>query len=143
VALGLEGRPVLAVVDVEALHAAIATLGPSTAPVLPRFPAVTRDLAVVVGEGSEVGAVAETLAAAGGARVEEVRLFDIYRGAPVPPGHKSLAFRVVYRDPDATLTDESVDGLHAGLVRAAQARFGAAPRGAVDEAAGPPTRPSK
>ncbi len=124
-ALALEGRPVIATLEVEVLRRAILGLGPVHAHALPRFPAVTRDIAVVVPEAREAGEVALALRAAGGAVVEQVRLFDIYRGVPVPEGHKSLAFHVVYRVADATLTDETVDGLHASLVRAAEERFGA------------------
>jgi phenylalanyl-tRNA synthetase beta chain len=128
-ALRLEGRPVFASLDVERMREAIRARGDVRAPTLPRFPAVTRDLAVVVPEAREAGAVVRALAEAGGPLIEGVRLFDIYRGVPVPEGHKSLAFRVVYRDPDTTLTDERVDGVHAALVRAAAERFGAELRG--------------
>lgn len=124
-ALGLEGRPVFATLDVETLRLAISSAGGARAAALPRFPAVTRDLAVVVPEAREAGEVARALSDAGGPLVEWVRLFDIYRGVPVPDGHKSLAFRVVYRDAEATLTDETVDGVHAALVRAASEKFGA------------------
>ena len=128
-ALGLEGRPVFATLDVEALRKVIAETGGLRAVALPRFPAVTRDIAVVVREAREAGEVEHALAVAGGPLVERVRLFDIYRGVPVPDGHKSLAFRVVYRDVEATLTDETVDSLHAALVRAAAIEFGAELRG--------------
>jgi phenylalanyl-tRNA synthetase beta chain len=63
-----------------------------------------------------------------GELAERVQLFDIYRGAPVPEGHKSLAFHVVYRDPRATLTDKLVDETHARVTRAAEERFAAAVR---------------
>lgn len=124
-ALGLEGRPVFGTLDVETLRQTISATGGARAAALPRFPAVTRDLAVVVPEAREAGEVARALAEAGGPLIERVRLFDIYRGVPVPDGHKSLAFRVVYRDAEATLTDETVDGIHAALVRAASEKFGA------------------
>ena len=54
---------------------------------------------------------------------EAVTLFDLYRGEPVPAGHKSLAFHVVYRDPEATLTDKRVDEVHARVTQAAEKRF--------------------
>ena len=54
---------------------------------------------------------------------ESVRLFDLYRGDQIPEGHRSLAFRVTYRDPEATLTDKRVDKVHASLARLASDRF--------------------
>jgi phenylalanyl-tRNA synthetase beta chain len=95
---------------------------------LPRFPSATRDLAVVVGEAVPAGDVGDALRAAAGHTCEAVALFDLYRGDPVPAGYKSLAFHLVYRDPEATLTDKVVDELHAKVVRAAEERFGGSVR---------------
>jgi len=126
--LGLEGEALHADLDVAEIGSLVAARGPSLAVDIARFPSVTRDLAVVVGEATEAGAVAEALAVAGGKLVEDVRLFDIYRGNPVDEGHKSLAFHVVYRDPAATLTDKIVDKAHAQVVKAAERSFGASVR---------------
>jgi len=60
-----------------------------------------------------------------GGLAEDVRLFDIYRGAPVAEGCKSMAFHVVYRDTEGTLTDRRVDQVHEQLVKAAEKSFGA------------------
>jgi phenylalanyl-tRNA synthetase beta chain len=95
----------------------------------PRFPASARDLAIVVDEASEAGAVASVLRAAGGVLVEAVELFDLYRGGQLPAGKKSLAFRLTYRDPEATLTDQRVDEAHARVVAEARERFSADLRG--------------
>jgi phenylalanyl-tRNA synthetase beta chain len=95
---------------------------------LPRFPASSRDLAIVVDESSEAGAVAAVLREAGGALVEAVELFDLYRGGQLETGKKSLAFRVTYRDPEATLTDARVDDAHARVVEQARSRFAASLR---------------
>jgi phenylalanyl-tRNA synthetase beta chain len=84
-----------------------------------------RDLAVIVDEAISAAEVAETLRKAAGGLAEAVQLFDLYRGAPVPAGKKSLAFRLVYRDPEATLTDKRVDSAHAAVIAAAEQRFGA------------------
>jgi phenylalanyl-tRNA synthetase beta chain len=127
-ALELLGRPIWALLDVPALANALTVVGPPNATPLPRFPAATRDLAVVVPEAVPAGEVAEALRAAAGPLAERVSLFDLYRGEPVPAGHKSLAFHVVYRDPEATLTDKAVDAAHAAVARAAEARFGASLR---------------
>ncbi|MBI4297251.1 MAG: phenylalanine--tRNA ligase subunit beta [Chloroflexi bacterium] len=70
---------------------------------LPRFPGVLRDIALVVAESVSHAQVKAIIASS--PLVAEVSLFDVYVGAPVPPGHKSLAYRVVYRAAERTLTD--------------------------------------
>lgn len=90
---------------------------------LPRFPASARDLALVVPETVEAAAVARGLREAGGALVEEVELFDLYRGEQLAPGTKSLAFRVRYRDPEATLTDARVEEAHRRVLAEAERTF--------------------
>jgi phenylalanyl-tRNA synthetase beta chain len=127
-AFDLQGRPVALVLEVAPLLAAAQARGVASAAALPRFPASTRDLAVVVAEAVSAGEVSEALRSAAGELAERVALFDIYRGAPVPEGHKSLAFHVVYRDPAATLTDKRVDEVHARVSAQAEARFGGAVR---------------
>jgi phenylalanyl-tRNA synthetase beta chain len=122
--LELEGRPVWAVIEIDSLTDAIRELGPPRIVPLPRFPSATRDVAVVVAEPLAAGEVADALLNAAGPQAEAVTLFDIYRGDPVPSGQKSLAFHVVYRDPEATMTDKLVDELHARVVRVAEQRFG-------------------
>lgn len=121
----LTGRAIFAELDVTALCDASVRVGLPRAVALPRFPAAIRDLAVVVAETQTAGSVEAVLREAGGALVEDVSLFDIYRGEPIASGSKSLAFRVVYRDATATLTDKVVEKTHAALVRAAADRFGA------------------
>jgi phenylalanyl-tRNA synthetase beta chain len=79
---------------------------------LPRFPAVTRDLAVVVEESFQAGEIVEEIRALANPQIESVRLFDCYRGAPIPAGKKSLAYSIAYRDPERTLTDAEVNAIH-------------------------------
>ena len=83
-----------------------------------RHAGVERDLAVVVAEEVEAGAVAATLAAAGGSLVRGVTLFDVYRGAPLEPSEKSLAWRLAVRADDRALDDGEVDELMGRLVAA-------------------------
>jgi phenylalanyl-tRNA synthetase beta chain len=83
---------------------------------LPRYPAVTRDLAVVVDEPVAAGDILQALWKANEGWIKEIRLFDLYRGNPVPPGRKSLAFRLVYQKEDRTLTDREVNEFHQKLV---------------------------
>jgi phenylalanyl-tRNA synthetase beta chain len=90
-----------------------------------RFPAVIRDLAVLVDEGVPAQALLDALSGARRELVQEVRLFDLYRGEGVRKGKKSLAFRVVMQDTAKTLTDAEVDAAMADLEQLLTARFGA------------------
>lgn len=76
---------------------------------LPRFPAITRDLAVVVKDELFVGQLMDTIKQKGGEYLENVSLFDVYKGAQVPEGMKSIAFALSFRASDRTLTDEDVN----------------------------------
>jgi len=121
----LQGRPIYATVDLEALMRAIDRIGVRQIRALSRFPAMIRDLAVVVSEQLPVGEVVPVIREAAKGLAEEVTLFDVYRGAPVQEGKKSLAFRVVYRDPTATLTDSRVEKIHAQVILATEKHFDA------------------
>jgi phenylalanyl-tRNA synthetase beta chain len=90
---------------------------------LPRFPAVTRDLAVVVDEAFQAGEVVEEVRALEEPQIESVRLFDCYRGAPIPAGKKSLAYTIAYRSPERTLRDDDVNALHARVLDRLISRF--------------------
>jgi len=103
-----------------------ARLVPAYRPI-PRFPAVLRDLAVVVAE--EVQAATVLAAVREEPLVEEAILFDVYRGEPLPPGRKNLAMAIRYRAADRTLTDAEADGAHGRIVERLRAR-GAELRGA-------------
>jgi len=89
-----------------------------------RHAGVERDLAVVVAEGLDAGAVATTLHAAGGSLVRELTLFDVYRGAPLGPSEKSLAWRLAVRADDRSLDDGEVEALFGRLVEAVAAAHG-------------------
>jgi phenylalanyl-tRNA synthetase beta chain len=92
---------------------------------LPRFPAVTRDLAVVVDEGIPAGDVEQAVREAAGDLAEDVKTFDRFQGGSVPVGRSSLAFHVVYRAGDRTLTDSEVDARHAHVLAEIEKRFDA------------------
>ncbi len=102
-----------------------------TGPALPqyaaiaRFPAATRDVALVVKDEIKAGEVESAVRAAAGPLAEGVQLFDRFVGGQIPAGSSSLAFHVVYRAPDRTLTDAEVDAAHANVVKAVSERFGA------------------
>jgi phenylalanyl-tRNA synthetase beta chain len=90
-----------------------------------KFPAVIRDLAVVVAEGVPADAMLEALRGAHPGLVQEVRIFDLYRGESVGKVGKSLAFRVVMQDTAKTLMDAEVDAAMAQLAQLLRDRFGA------------------
>lgn len=92
---------------------------------IPRFPAATRDVALVVKDGVAAGEVERAVREAAGKLAEDVRIFDRFVGGQVPAGCSSLAFHVVYRAPDRTLTDAEVDAAHANVVKTVGERFGA------------------
>ncbi|MBE6672682.1 MAG: phenylalanine--tRNA ligase subunit beta [Ruminococcaceae bacterium] len=76
---------------------------------LPKYPATSRDFAFLCDESMEVGTIEEVMRRAGGKTVEDVKLFDVYRGKQVPEGKKSVAFNVTMRLTDRTMTDEDAD----------------------------------
>ena len=76
---------------------------------LPRFPAVNRDLALLCSSDVPVGDLIEIIKNSGGKLLENVSLFDIYEGEQIPAGKKSLAFNLVLRSKEGTLTDEQIE----------------------------------
>ena len=76
---------------------------------LPKFPAVTRDLAIVVDKSIPAGEIEKLISQRGGKLLEEYKLFDYYDGPQVPQGKKSLAYALSFRDNEKTLTDEDVN----------------------------------
>jgi len=93
---------------------------------VPRFPAVARDLAFVVEAAVPAEKLLEEIRGADTAKLlENVTLFDVYRGAPVPEGRKSVAFGLSLRAPDRTLTDAEADSLCSAIRDRLKARLGA------------------
>jgi len=120
--LDLEGSIYVFHLSLAALAQAAAT--PLYTP-LPRYPAVFRDIALVLAEGVPAAQVTEALYRFGAPWLVEARLFDVYSGDQVPPGKRSLAFRLSYRDPERTLTDDLVNPHHQALVQALTEDLGA------------------
>jgi phenylalanyl-tRNA synthetase beta chain len=92
---------------------------------VPRFPPVRRDLAFIVDAGVPAGAMLAALEEAGGSTVESAALFDLHTGPPIPAGRKSLAFSVVFRAPDRTLTDAEAERAVSAIVARLAEAFGA------------------
>ena len=91
---------------------------------VPAWPAAERDVALILPSGVKSGDVEAALASAAGKLLERLWVFDEYRGAPLPPGERSVAWRLVFRADGRTLKDEEVDKALAKAVRAAEERYG-------------------
>ena len=78
---------------------------------LPKYPAVSRDLALICEEAVTVAQVEDVIAASAGKLLRKIQLFDIYRGVGVPQGKKSMAFSLELRADDRTLTDADSEGV--------------------------------
>ncbi|WP_124726975.1 phenylalanine--tRNA ligase subunit beta [Staphylospora marina] len=92
---------------------------------IPRYPAVTRDLAVVVDQDVPAGDLEAGIRKVAGELLESVALFDVFSGERIGEGKKSVAFSLVYRAKDRTLTDEEVQEVHDRMVRHLEEEYGA------------------
>ncbi len=92
---------------------------------LPKYPAVSRDIAVVCDEALTVAELTACIQKAGGKLLREVRLFDIYRGKGIEDGKKSTAFSLTLRADDRTLTDADSDGVISAVLKALESELGA------------------
>ena len=92
---------------------------------LPKFPSVTRDIAVVVEEKVGAGAMMDAIRRAAQKTLEDVKLFDIYRGDRLGAGVKSVAYSITLRAADRTLTDEEINATMDKVLRALKEQFGA------------------
>lgn len=92
---------------------------------LPKFPAVTRDIALLVEDEVLVEQIEDTIRKAGGNYVETVKLFDVYKGKQIPEGKKSIAYAIAYRDESKTLTDKEVNKVHDKILKALEFKLGA------------------
>ncbi|MEU7868453.1 phenylalanine--tRNA ligase subunit beta [Dactylosporangium sp. NPDC049140] len=124
--LDLPRRTVAMEIDLDALPIP----GVWIAPRLSSFPTALIDVAVVVDAATPAGAVGAALAEGAGPLLESVRLFDVYAGAQLGEGRKSLAYKLTFRAPDRTLTGEEALAARDAAVAVAADRFGAVLRGA-------------
>lgn len=95
---------------------------------LPVFPPVLRDIAILVPEEVPVGQLFDTIREVGGEWIESVQLFDRYTGSHIPEGLHSLAFSLVFRSRERTLTDEEVNQRVEQIFQALETRHGAVAR---------------
>ncbi|MCR5649265.1 MAG: phenylalanine--tRNA ligase subunit beta [Oscillospiraceae bacterium] len=92
---------------------------------LPRFPAVFRDLAVVCPDEVTVASLGNCIAEAGGKLLRLVEFFNVYKGAPIPAGSKSVAFSLEFRDDARSLTDADIDPALANILKKLEEKLGA------------------
>jgi phenylalanyl-tRNA synthetase beta chain len=96
---------------------------------LPRFPAVQRDLAVVVSTELSADEVSRAILEGADPILRRANLFDVYSGDQIGAGRKSLAYTLLYQADDRTLTDEEVQSLHERILARLRQRFAAEVRG--------------
>ncbi|MEH7248793.1 phenylalanine--tRNA ligase subunit beta [Neobacillus niacini] len=96
---------------------------------IPRFPSITRDIALVVDKETVAGVLKDIIQGAGGKLLKEVNVFDLYEGDRMEEGKKSIAYSLKYMDPERTLTDEEVTKVHTQVLEALKTQAGAVLRG--------------
>jgi phenylalanyl-tRNA synthetase beta chain len=96
---------------------------------IPRFPSISRDIALVVDKETASSALKDIILTAGESLLKDVHVFDLYEGEHMEEGKKSLAFSLKYMDPERTLTDEEVTKVHGKVLLALQEKSGAVLRG--------------
>lgn len=123
--LGVPARTAVAELDLDAL---LKRAVPPRAPVFSTYPVAKEDVALVVDADLPAAELAATLREGAGALCEQVRLFDVYTGAQVEEGKKSLAFALRFRAPDRTLTEAETGEARDAAVALAAQRHGAVQR---------------
>jgi phenylalanyl-tRNA synthetase beta chain len=106
-----------------------ATENVSYAPIA-KYPYIDRDVALIVDESVSAATIIEKVRAYSSDLIEEVSIFDFYKGKNIPEGKKSLAFTVRYRAADRTLTDAEIEELHRAIVNSVTEKTGGTVRGA-------------
>jgi phenylalanyl-tRNA synthetase beta chain len=92
---------------------------------IPRFPAIYRDITLIIDRGIETQTVLQAIDDIGENLVERLHLFDVFEGDPIAAGKKSVSFRVTYRSSTKTLEDDDVNDLHRAITEKLLHAFGA------------------
>jgi len=114
---------VLLLLEVDAVVTA-ATAKRSFTP-LPKFPSITRDIAVILDENIPVGQIERILRKKGGKYLESFSLFDVYIGKQVGDSKKSVAYNLVFRSPERTLADADIQAAYTAILAALEKELGA------------------
>jgi phenylalanyl-tRNA synthetase beta chain len=124
-AFDLSSSVMIAELHVAELQRALGELSECRAPLeLPKYPAVLRDVSLVVPELVQAGQLVQVVREVQDSRVQDVRVVDVYQGVPIDPSKKSVTLRVSYRDATRTLRDSDVDALHGSLLQRLQSAIG-------------------
>lgn len=92
---------------------------------IPKYPSMTRDIALVVDKTVAAGDMKQVIVEAGGKLLRDVSIFDLYEGERMEPGKKSVAYSIRYFDPERTLTEEEVTKVHNKVLQAVAEKFNA------------------
>ena len=95
---------------------------------LPKYPAVTRDLAVVVKDEVTAYQLMAEIKVQGGGLLKDIEIFDLYKGNQIQEGYKSIAFSLVFQAQDRTLTDAEINEIHGNIQKALADKFAASLR---------------
>ncbi|QTA91585.1 phenylalanine--tRNA ligase subunit beta [Desulfonema magnum] len=82
---------------------------------IPRYPSTSRDVTMIVNKDTEAGSILEGVRKINEALVEDLYLFGVYEGNPVPEGNKSVSFRITYRSSEETLEDDVINNIHKNI----------------------------
>jgi phenylalanyl-tRNA synthetase beta chain len=120
---GIEDRVYVAEIDLKVLFGASKL--DRKYKTLPKFPAVTRDIAMLISDEVTVADIENIIRKSGKELIENVKLFDVYKGKQIPEGQKSVAYSLSYRAENRTLKDEEVNKVHDNIVKALGDKLGA------------------
>jgi len=118
---GIKEKVYIAELDFEKLSVCIPKKKPFSP--LPKFPPVDRDIAIMVDEDILSEKIRDKIRMVGGNLIQDLILFDIYRGKQISPGKKSLAYSIRYRSQDKTLTDEEVEEIQHKVISGLEESF--------------------
>lgn len=116
-------RVYIAVLDVEAMIDAANMV--SVYKALPKFPAVTRDISMVINEDVFVKEIENVIKKKGGKLLETINLFDVYQGSQIEKGFKSVSYSITFRAPDRTLVDDDVNSVMKKILSTLESELGA------------------
>lgn len=91
---------------------------------IPKYPSIERDIAFIMDESIEAGIIQAGIEKVGAPLVKHVHIFDVYQGENLPDDKKSVAYRLVYRDNEKTLTDEEIDASYQQIIKTINASYG-------------------
>jgi phenylalanyl-tRNA synthetase beta chain len=92
---------------------------------IPKFPSISRDITLIIDKSLEAAGLLNAVRMQEEELIDDIFLFDLFEGKPIPPGKKSISFRIVYRSSMKTLKDEDINQLHQKITQKLLSKFGA------------------